>query len=225
VNKLAIPDTDSREELARFWGTRDLAEIKDREGQAQPWATYDKDNGMETLEFPKTFPKLETDRLLLRAITPEDRAGLFKNFSDKEVASWFFDEPYSRIEQADEIIQALIDEFEQGTGLTWAITLKGSNEFVGTCGYEEVEVGSWGEIGFDLAKEHWGKGLMSEALSAIIEVGFHMLRLDKIEAHTYATNARAIRLLRNLGFRMEDVGDDSHCYSLLEKDRRNPERA
>lgn len=180
---------------------------------------------METPEFPKTFPRLETDRLLLREVIPEDRVGLFKNFSDGEVASWFFDEPYSRIEQADEIIQAFIDEFEQGTGLTWAITLKGSNEFVGTCGYEEIKVGSWGEIGFDLAKEHWGKGLAHEAVSAIIEVGFDRLRLDKIEAHTYAINARAIRLLKSLGFRLEDVRDDSHHYSLLEKDRRNPKGA
>lgn len=177
---------------------------------------------MKVSEFPKTFPILETDRLLLREITPEDRHGIFRNFSDKDVAQWFFEEPYSRIEQVDEIIQAFINEFEQGTGLTWAITLKGSSEFVGTCGYGEVEIGSRGEIGFDLAKEHWGKGLMSEALSPIINYGFDMFGLVKVEAHTYSTNSRAIRLLRNLGFQLEDVRDDSH-YFVLFKDRRNPE--
>jgi ribosomal-protein-alanine N-acetyltransferase len=169
---------------------------------------------MEIPEFPKTFPRLETGRLLLREITPQDRVGLFKNFSDRDVASWFFDEPYTRMEQADDIIQAFTDEFEQGTGLTWAIALKESDEFVGTCGYGEVEIGSCGEIGFDLAKEHWGKGLMSEALSSVIEYGFDLLRLDKIEAHTYATNARAIHLLRNLGFSLEDIRDNSFYFSL-----------
>jgi ribosomal-protein-alanine N-acetyltransferase len=170
-------------------------------------------------EFPKVLPRLETDRLILREIKQEDRYGIFRNFSDVDVAKWFFEEPYSAIEQVDEIIQAFIHEFEQGTGLTWAIALKGSDEFVGTSGYGEVEVGSCGEIGFDLAKEHWGKGLMSEALGAIIDYGFDVLELGKVEAHTYSTNSRAIRLLRNLGFRLEDVRDDSHYFALFEKVR------
>jgi ribosomal-protein-alanine N-acetyltransferase len=174
-------------------------------------------------EFPKTFPRLETDRLLLREITPEDRDGIFRNFSDQDVAKWFFEEPYSKIEQVDEIIGAFSNEFEQGTGLTWAIALKESNEFIGTCGYEEVEIGSCGEIGFDLAKEHWGKGLMSEALGAILDYGFDVFGLVKVEAHTYSTNSRAIRLLRNLGFQLQNVEDDSHYFVLFEKDRRHPE--
>jgi len=178
---------------------------------------------MTISEFPKTFPRLETERLILREIRLDDRYGIFGNFSDEEVAKWFFDVPYSAIEQADEIIQSFINEFKEGKGLTWAMTLKESNEFVGTCGYGEVEIGACGEIGFDLAKEHWGKGLMSEALSAIIDFGFDMLGLSKVEARTYSTNSRAIRLLRRLGFQLEDVRGDSHYFALIEKDRKNPE--
>jgi ribosomal-protein-alanine N-acetyltransferase len=118
------------------------------------------------------------------------------------------------MEQVDEIIRAFGAEFEQGEGLTWAMVLKGSDEFVGTCGYGEVEVGSRGEIGFDLAKDHWGQGLMSEALDAIVAYGFDILGLDRVEAHTYSTNARAIRLLERLGFQLERVGDDSHYFAL-----------
>jgi ribosomal-protein-alanine N-acetyltransferase len=178
---------------------------------------------MKASEFPKTFPRLETGRLILREITPDDRDGIFRNFSDKDVAGWFFEEPFSEMQQVDEIIQEFMNDFEQGKGLTWAIALKGSNEFAGTCGYGEVEIGSRGEIGFDLAKEHWGKGLMSEALSAIIDYGFDMFELSNVEAHTYSTNSRAIRLLTGLGFQLEDVRDDSHYFSLFKKDRRNPE--
>jgi ribosomal-protein-alanine N-acetyltransferase len=170
---------------------------------------------MSVPQLPETFPRLETARLILRQISADDRDGIFRNFSDPEVAKWFFEEPYTRMEQVDEIIQAFSQEFEQGEGLTWAIALKGSGEFVGTCGYGEVEVGSRGEIGFDLAKDHWGQGLMSEALQAAIDYGFERLGLGKVEAHTYAANARANRLLRKLGFRLEDVRDDAHYYSLL----------
>jgi ribosomal-protein-alanine N-acetyltransferase len=176
---------------------------------------------MKAPAFPSSFPRLETDRLILREITPDDRWGIFRNFSDVDVAKWFFEQPYTEIEQVDEIIQAFINEFQQGQGMTWAISPKGSNELVGTCGYGEVEIGSHGEIGFDLAKEHWGKGLMSEALGAIVDYGFDVFALGKIEAHTYATNSRAIRLLKKLGFQVEEVRDDSLHLSLLNKDRLN----
>ncbi|MGD9317643.1 MAG: GNAT family N-acetyltransferase [Anaerolineae bacterium] len=177
---------------------------------------------MNVPEFPKTFPRLETSRLILRRITADDRAGILRNFSDPEVAKWFFEEPFTRMEQVDEIIQAFGQEFEQGKGLTWAIALKGSDEFVGTCGYGEVEVGARGEIGFDLAREHWGQGLMNEALGAIVEYGFDVFGLDKVEAHTYSANARAIRLLKKLGFQLERVGDDAYYFSLSRRDWRDP---
>jgi ribosomal-protein-alanine N-acetyltransferase len=173
---------------------------------------------MKGLEFPKVFPRLQTDRLLLREITPDDREGIFKNFSDVEVAKWFFEEPYTDMEQVDQIIQAFITEFEEAKGLTWAMVLTRNREFVGTCGYGEIDLGSRGEVGFDLAKEHWGKGLMSEALGAVIAYGFDVLGLSRVEAHTYSANVRAIRLLTKLGFQVESVQGDSHYFSLAKQE-------
>jgi ribosomal-protein-alanine N-acetyltransferase len=170
---------------------------------------------MSATAFPWTFPHLETKRLILREITPGDREAIFRNFSDPEVTQWFFEEPYTQIEQAEEIIEAFRQEFEQGKGLTWALVLKDNDELVGTCGYAELELGSWGEIGFDLAKDHWRKGLMTEALRAAVEYGFAVLQLDKIELHTYSTNVRAIGLARKLGFALEAVRDDTHYFVLL----------
>jgi ribosomal-protein-alanine N-acetyltransferase len=173
---------------------------------------------MKGFEFPKVFPRLQTDRLLLREITADDRDGVFSNFSDVDVAKWFFDEPYTDIEQVDQIIQAFITEFEQAKGLTWAMVLTHNSKFVGTCGYGEIDLGSRGEIGFDLAKEHWGKGLMSEALGAVLAYGFDVLGLSKVEAHTYSANSRTIRLLTKLGFQVEYVRGDSQYFSLAKPD-------
>ena len=159
-------------------------------------------------------PELETERLLLRAITPDDRLDIFVNYSDPQVAGWFFDQPYTCIEQADQIIQEFMQKALQGKGLTWAIVLEASGEFVGTCGYENFAIGQSGEIGFDLAKLHWGHGYMSEALGVVIPYGFTVLDLFTIEAHTYSSNARARRLLEKLGFTIAAVTEDLHCYML-----------
>jgi len=79
---------------------------------------------MVETEFPQTFPRIETERLILREITHDDTGAIFRNFSDLEVAKWFFEQPLTEIGQATDFIESFITEFEQGKGLTWAITLK-----------------------------------------------------------------------------------------------------
>jgi ribosomal-protein-alanine N-acetyltransferase len=160
------------------------------------------------------FPRLETERLTLRAITPDDRFAIFENYSDPDVAEWFFDQAYTHVEQADQVIQEFTEKTTEGKGLAWAIVLKESDEFVGTCSYEKLNVEGQGEIGFDLAKKHWGHGYMTEALGAIITYGFGVLGLVSIEAHTYSRNVRARQVLERLGFRVDAVREDSHCYTL-----------
>ena len=173
---------------------------------------------MEDLMFPRAFPRIDTQRLLLREITDEDRQAIFRNFSDPEVAKWFFEQPLTEMDQVIEIITAFRIEFKSSKGLTWAIALKKDGKCVGTCGYGDIDLGQRGEIGFDLAKEHWGKGLMSEALAPVITYGFDVLRLSKVEAHSYSTNTRAIKLLEKLGFQLVKISEDSHYYSISQDD-------
>jgi ribosomal-protein-alanine N-acetyltransferase len=169
---------------------------------------------MVETEFPQTFPRIETERLILREITHDDTGAIFRNFSDPEVAKWFFEQPLTEIDQATKFVEGFITEFEQGKGLTWAITLKENGTLVGTCGYGEIEAGNRGEIGFDLARAHWGKGMMCESLKAVIDYGFSVLRLSVVEAHTYSNNDRATHLLDKLGFQSDHVSDDGQYYVL-----------
>ena len=164
------------------------------------------------------IPVLETKRLLLRAITAEDRQAIFGNFSDPDVANWFFDKPLTTLEQTDEIIRVFLDDAETGKGFTWAILLKEDLHFLGTCSYSNVEPGCQAEIGFDLAKEYWGRGFMVEALRAVIEYGFRSMGLEKIVADTYSHNLQARRVLEKLNFQVDSIENDAHIYVLLRKD-------
>ena len=173
--------------------------------------------------FPEVFPRIETGRLLLREITQDDAMGIFKNFSDPEVAKWFFEQPFTEMKQVTQIIAEFKRDFTGGKGLTWAIILKENEACIGTCGYGDLAFGERGEIGFDLAKEQWGKGLMAEALKAIIDYGYETLHLLKVEAHSYSNNMRAIRLLEKLGFQLDKVSEDSHYYSMSKESWDIPE--
>jgi ribosomal-protein-alanine N-acetyltransferase len=158
-------------------------------------------------QFPTEFPRLETERLILRELTLDDAEDAFQNFSDEEVTKYLM-EPYTSLEQAEKIIKAFLAEYEEGTGATWAIDLRKSGEYLGTCSLE-LKPGFRGEFGFDLARAHWGQGYMAEALEAIIQFAFGELNLSKVEAHTLLLNSRAIHLLKGLNFRVDGIRRES----------------
>jgi ribosomal-protein-alanine N-acetyltransferase len=160
------------------------------------------------------FPRIETGRLVLRELSLADGHAIFHNFSDKDVTKWFFDRPYTELNQAKEIIREFEEKYRTGKGITWGITLKGHDVVIGTCGFETFELAGGGEIGFDLAKAYWGRGLMREALCAIIAYGFEHLLLRQVEAHTYSENATARALLERLGFSAQRVENGSCAYAL-----------
>ena len=175
---------------------------------------------MSGLEFPKEFPQLETERLVLRDLAESDSSALFQNYSDEDIAKNFLDAPLTDMEQAIRFIEAFRAEFRQGEAITWAVSLKGTNEFIGTCSYM-IEANSCAEIGYDLSKAHWGKGLMTEALRAIVKYGFDELGLQRIDADTLSENSRSVKLLERLGFRLEDVREGSHFFSLPNPNEKN----
>jgi [ribosomal protein S5]-alanine N-acetyltransferase len=164
------------------------------------------------------FPVIQTDRLLLRQLTDDDIHAILRNFSDVAVTRWFFEKPFTDLEQAEELITEFNAHFLADTGITWAVTLHGDNDVIGTCGFEPLQIGARGEIGFDLAQSHWGKGIMSEALRAVIAYGFNNLQLKGIDADTYCDNTRSIILLERLRFNNLEQIEDFFRFSLERDD-------
>ncbi|WP_433600399.1 GNAT family N-acetyltransferase [Nocardia sp. CA-135953] len=75
------------------------------------------------------------------------------------------------------------------------------------------------EVGYDLARPHWGQAIAAEALTAIVRFGFDPTRLHRVQAYTIATNEPSIRLLTRPGFHRDAVlrdyslEDDGHYSS------------
>jgi ribosomal-protein-alanine N-acetyltransferase len=170
--------------------------------------------------FPSDrFPCLRTERLLLRETRPSDRDALHASYSDPEVSGWFLDDPHVTVELVEDILNRFMKNHGDGIGITWAIESRQSGELLGTCGHERVEVGAEGEVGFDLGRAHWGKGLMTEALRAVLTFGFRTMGLQKVVADPRADNVQAIRLLEGLGFRGEPQDVGSSRFVLAREDR------
>ncbi|MEW8987804.1 MAG: GNAT family N-acetyltransferase, partial [Bacillus sp. (in: firmicutes)] len=129
----------------------------------------------------KKFPVIETERLILRQITKDDAEDIFKYLSDENVMKYYGLEPFKSIDEAMEEIGWYQSTFDEGSGVRWGITLKGHGKVIGSCGFlNKVPQHYRSEIGFELSKDHWGKGIANEALAAVIHYGFEQLNLQRI---------------------------------------------
>lgn len=175
------------------------------------------------------FPRLETQRLALRQLTPEDRDSLFDYFSRDEVTAYYDLETFTSAGQAEWLIDHWNARFEREEGIRWAVERKGEPGLIGTCGFHNwAKEHAKAEMGYELSPVHWGQGYMSEAVAAIAAYGFNAMKLNRIEAFTDPDNAASNRLLARCGFNEEGVlreflfeknrFADAVIFSLLRRD-------
>lgn len=144
-------------------------------------------------------------RCLLRPLRDTDLEAFAAYRSDPEVARYQSWSPPFSIERA----RALLDSVRAapfGTPGTWyqiAIADPGTDALLGDCALHFLEDGQQIELGFTLARAHQGRGLVREAVTALLDHVFGALSRHRVFAVTDARNESAIRLLTHLGFRRE----------------------
>ncbi len=147
------------------------------------------------------FPVLTTDRLTLRKLGLSNADGIFALRSDPAVIRYTGIKQYITISQAEDYIKKIDRDLENGQSIMWSISLTASSQFVGSiCIWNITEDGRCAEIGYDLLPAFHGKGFMQEAVKAVIEYGFHGMKLDKIVADLRTENIQSVMLLERSGF-------------------------
>jgi ribosomal-protein-alanine N-acetyltransferase len=152
----------------------------------------------------RVFPVLETERLTLRALRPDDAADHFALWSDPLVMAAHGSPPYTAIAQSEETIARYARDLASHDAVRWAITRRGDDRLIGTCGYHHLSREHHrSEIGYELQSACWRQGIMSEALRAVLRHGFLDMRLHRVEAVVDPQNHASSGLLRRLGFTYE----------------------
>ena len=147
------------------------------------------------------FSDLNTDRLLLKNISSDDRDFVYSQFSDRVVNRYLFDaEPLSNIEGADKIINMFL-QTEPRTHHRWVLIRKTDNVKMGTCGFHCWDINkNVCDVGYDLKEEYWGNGYMQEALNAIIVFAKSNMKIKEINACIYPENVKSVAIAERLGF-------------------------
>ncbi|MEP6952409.1 MAG: GNAT family protein [Ginsengibacter sp.] len=156
---------------------------------------------MPELNF-SPFPEIKTERLLLRRMTEQDVSEIFFLRSDKE-AMEFIDRPIAlSMKDAQRFLDIINNSLNTNDGITWGITMKENpGKLIGTIGYHKIKKEHYrAEIGYMLNPSFWRKGIMKEAIFAVLDFGFNMMNLHSIEAHINAGNGASSGVLEATGF-------------------------
>lgn len=169
----------------------------------------------------EAYPRLETVRLVLRALRMEDAGFIFQEWGDPVVTYYMRDEePLKTLEQAEEMLRPLQEPERMPDFKWWGIELRAEGRLIGTCGYCRWDKRHHrAEIGYDLWPDYWGQGLMPEALRVLIRFGFEEMGLNRVEATTHTENQRSQRVLAGLGFQREGLLREYYCRDGIYNDQ------
>lgn len=172
------------------------------------------------------FPKLETERLILRELTSKDAEGIFACFSNEDVTRFYGQKTFKSVEEAEKIVDIFANNYREKRGIRWGIERKETKEIIGTIGFNAwLPKHKRAEIGYEIHPQHWRQGYTSEAVSEVISYGFDAMGLTRIGAVVFIENEASNKLLDKVGFQREGVlknymyqdgkAYDTYVYALL----------
>lgn len=176
------------------------------------------------------FPQLHTKRLLLDQFQPEDRGFVFRALSHPEVIRHYGVE-YHTMEATKAQMEYFEALYNLKTGIWWKIVDREKREPLGGIGMNNYQKEhNRAEIGYWLLPEHWGKGIITEAIGAMVDYLFREWGLHRIEAVVEEGNSSSCRVLERAGFVYEGTLRDCEVkkgkyisllmFSLLSTDKR-----
>ncbi len=149
---------------------------------------------------------IESERLLLRPVRESDADDIFEIFSNKEVMKYYDLLPFNSISDATNQVDIFRKCLEEKTMIRWGIELKENKKLIGTCGFFAFSEESLkAEMGYELNRNYWNRGIMSEALKMITDFIFHKTEINRIEAYVEPLNTASMKLLESLGFTKEGL--------------------
>jgi RimJ/RimL family protein N-acetyltransferase len=168
---------------------------------------------------------LETKRLILRRLLPDDLASLYALYSDEEIRRYFPEGTLTYEETKDELEWFLNGHPDHPQLGLWATIHKDTDHFIGRCGLLPwtIEQRPEVEVAYLLDKAYWGQGLATEAAQAIADYGFEQLHLSRLICLIDPQNQASIRVARKIGMTLEKELEDEKgpylVYSMLKDDR------
>jgi len=150
------------------------------------------------------FPRLETERLILRQLSRKDRQRIVFLLNNKNISQMTGNIPHPYNEKkAIELINGSLLGFERRQATVFGIVRKSDNLLIGKMGIKYDKEHHRGDLGYWIGEDYWGNGFATEALIALMAYEFSYEGLHKIEACHFGENLGSARVLQKAGLKKE----------------------
>jgi ribosomal-protein-alanine N-acetyltransferase len=175
---------------------------------------------------------IETGRLKLRPYVEADAEAIFPIVSQRDFPKHMSWAAHADLEETRAFVRRHPEGIARNTDVAWAIEHEGRAQ--GAIGLHGIkwQVGAQrvdrAELGFWLAPALWGRGMMTEAATAVVRFGFETIGLHKVTTRCYAENTGSRRVIEKVGFRFlgraeDDVWRDGRWHTHLVYELTSPE--
>jgi len=148
-------------------------------------------------------PTIELAGVRLRPLRPQDAASWHAYLSDPQVTE-LTSYPEMTLSAVESMIASRRKSFASGLSCKWAIALQGDDALVGTCGFNEwSRTHGWAELAYELARSHWGRGIVTQAVAASLRWAFTDGGFTRVHAFVMVGNVRSERVLERAHFTRE----------------------
>lgn len=174
---------------------------------------------------------LETPRVILRRFSLEDAPALYANWaSDPEVTKYLSWSAHGSMEDSAKILTEWVESYRKDDTYQWAIVLKTMRQPIGSIGVvSHNDQAELVHVGYALGKAWWGKGIMTEALQAVMDFLFDEVGVNRIESRHDPRNPGSGKVMEKCGMKYEgthrqsDWNNQGICdacwYALLKAER------
>ena len=150
------------------------------------------------------MPTLETPRLRLRKLSMRDAQDIFEYSQDPHVARYVLWDAQRNVSEARGYIRYMLRKYRMGDPASWGIDWKENGKIIGTIGFMWIQKeNAAAEVGYSLSRGYWNRGIMTEALEAVLRHGFRSMNLNRIEAQHELPNTASGAVMRKCGMRHE----------------------
>lgn len=144
--------------------------------------------------------RIETERLVLRRPTVDDAPAMFANYaSDPEVTKYLTWAPHTSVDTTREALTRLSEGWDTGSAHPWSITI--DDEIVGMI--EAAISPPLAEFGWVLSRSLWGRGLMTEAASAVQSWLLSQPEIWRAQAYVDVDNPGSSRVMEKIGMTLD----------------------
>jgi RimJ/RimL family protein N-acetyltransferase len=155
---------------------------------------------------------IETERLILRELVPDDAAGMFALDSDPEVHKYVGNKPITSIDQASHVIELIRAQYAANGIGRWAVIERATGNFVGWSGLKLMKEPINGhvnhlDLGYRFIKQYWGRGYATETAVASVRYGFEEMNRQHIYGITHIDNLASQNVLKKCGLKFVETFD------------------